>query len=246
MKAATKLVFVEGGHIRAADPAGWRSSAPSTAPPRASPAGGEAWSLERVSAGFGDRLVLDGIDLAGRAGEVVALSGPNGGGKTTLIRLIAGGLAPLAGRVQRRPGRIAYLPQNPTALLHRPTVRAEVAFTLERSGERERPEAILEDLGLLSVADRYPRDLSCGERQRAALAAVLPGTPRLVLLDEPTRGMDMTARGALMGVVARLRDRGAAVVLATHDGDLRAALADRVVRVADGKVAEVALEEVQA
>ena len=245
MKAATKLVVVEGGHIRAADPAAWRPSAPSARPPRASPAGGEAWSLERVSAGFGDRLVLDGIDLAGRSGEVVALSGPNGGGKTTLIRLIAGGLAPVAGRVQRRPGRIAYLPQNPTALLHRPTVRAEVAFTLERSGEREPPEAILDELALLSVADRYPRDLSCGERQRTALAAVLPGTPRLVLLDEPTRGMDAAARAALVGLVARLRDRGAAVVLATHDPDLRHALADRVVQVGNGKVTEMAYEAVQ-
>lgn len=246
MKAATNLVLVEGGRIRAADPAAWRSPAPSPAPPRASEAGGEAWSMERVSIGFGDRLVLDGIDLVGRSGEVVALSGPNGGGKTTVIRLIAGGLAPTAGRVQRRSGRIAYLPQNPTALLHRPSVRDEVAFTLHRSGENEPPEAILEALGLLSVADRYPRDLSCGERQRAALAAVLPGTPGLVLLDEPTRGMDAAARGALMGLVARLRDRGAAVVLATHDVDLRDALADRVVRVADGKVAELAPEEVQA
>jgi ABC-type multidrug transport system ATPase subunit len=169
---------------------------------------------------------------------VVALSGPNGGGKTTLLRLIAGALAPLAGKVERRPGRIAYLPQNPTALLHRPTVRDEVSLTLQRAGELEEPEVILGELGLLSVADRYPRDLSCGERQRAALATVLPGAPSLVLLDEPTRGMDAAARGALMGLVARLRDRGAAIVLATHDADLRTALADRVVRVGDGKLVE--------
>jgi energy-coupling factor transport system ATP-binding protein len=189
--------------------------------------------------------VLGGVGLAGHAGEVVVLSGPNGGGKTTLLRLIAGSLTPLGGDVWRRPGRVAYLPQNPTVLLHRPTVRSEVSFTLERSGEVARPEKILEELGLLAAADRYPRDLSSGERQRAALAAVLPGNPALVLLDEPTRGIDSTARGALIGLVGRLRDRGASVVMATHDDDLRNALADRVINVAAGRVAEMNLAGVQ-
>ncbi|MDQ6720851.1 MAG: ATP-binding cassette domain-containing protein [Candidatus Dormibacteraeota bacterium] len=246
LQMARGLVLVAGGTVNAADPGTWRNQ---PAPPRPlpqAPAGYEAWSLQRVSAGFDGRIVLDTIDLAGRSGEVVALIGPNGGGKTTLLRLIAGGLAPLAGTVERRPGRIAYLPQNPTALLHRPTVRDEVRLTLDRAGESERPEAVLEELGLLSVADRYPRDLSCGERQRTALAAVLGGTPRLVLLDEPTRGMDVAARDALVGLVARLRDRGAAIVLATHDADLRKALADRVVSVGGGKALETAMEAVRA
>ena len=89
--------------------------------------------------------------------------------------------------------------------------------------------AILDALGLGAVAGRYPRDLSSGERQRAALAAVLAGRPSLVLLDEPTRGMDAEARAALIALVAGLREGGAAVVLATHDTALTAALADRVV-----------------
>jgi ABC-type multidrug transport system, ATPase component len=144
----------------------------------------------------------------------------------------------MAGKVERRPGRIAYLPQNPTALLHRPTLRSEVSLTLERANESESAEVILQELGLLAVAGRYPRDLSCGERQRAALAAVLPGRPDLVLLDEPTRGMDAVARNALVGLVSRLREGGSAVVLATHDAELRAALADRVLRVSGGRVTE--------
>jgi energy-coupling factor transport system ATP-binding protein len=199
-------------------------------------AGPVAWSLAGVTAGFGNKVILDGVDAAGHRGEVVALCGPNGGGKTTLLRLIGGALQPSLGRVERRPGRIAYLPQNPTALLHRPTVRAEVTLTLERAHEDEAPEIILQSLGLLDVAGRYPRDLSCGERQRVALAAVLPGTPDLILLDEPTRGMDIAARDALVRLVSVLRDRGSAVVLATHDADLRAALADRVLRVSAGSV----------
>jgi energy-coupling factor transport system ATP-binding protein len=115
-------------------------------------------------------------------------------------------------------------------------VRSEVTLTLKRAHDEETPETILEALGLLGVAGRYPRDLSCGERQRVALAAVLPGTPDLVLLDEPTRGMDGAARDALVQLVSRLRDRGSAIVLATHDADLRATLADRVLKVDGGTV----------
>ncbi len=241
LRRAAALVLVDRGMVKTADPDAWRPAAPSLRPARVAAVGGEAWSLEHVSAGFDGRPVLKGVDLAGSSGEIVALSGPNGGGKTTLLRLIAGSLAPLAGSVWRRPGRIAYLPQNPTVLLHRPTVRAEVSFTLERSGELEQPETILNALGLLPMADRYPRDLSSGERQRAALAAVLPGSPGLVLLDEPTRGIDSSARDALVALVTRLRDRGASVVLATHDDDLRNALADRVINVRDGNVAAMSL-----
>ena len=210
-----------------------------TLPHETSSSGPVAWSLAGVTAGFPGRVVLDGVDIAGLQGEVLALSGPNGGGKTTVLRLIAGALAPLAGKVERRPGRIAYLPQNPTSLLHRPTLRSEVSLTLDRARDPEPPEEILKELGLLDLAGRYPRDLSCGERQRAALAAVLPGRPDIVLLDEPTRGMDAAARAALVGLVSRLRDLGSAIVVATHDAELRAALADRELRVSDGKVTQV-------
>jgi energy-coupling factor transport system ATP-binding protein len=238
---ANASLVVEQGSVSTAWPA-----APSLPAVRSTPSGGGpvAWSLTGVTAGFGGRVVLDSIDVAGHQGEVVALSGPNGGGKTTLLRLIAGAMSPTSGKVERRPGRIAYLPQNPTALLHRPTLRSEVSLTLERAGDSEPPEAILNELGLAAVAGRYPRDLSCGERQRAALAAVLPGRPDLVLLDEPTRGIDAEARVALVRLVSRLRDGGASVVLATHDPDLRAALADRELSVSGGKVLEAASRSV--
>jgi energy-coupling factor transporter ATP-binding protein EcfA2 len=240
---ASSSLIVEDGAVRASWPAATIPSARHSMSPRSGPV---AWSLAGVTAGFGGRVVLDSIDAAGHQGEVVTLSGPNGGGKTTLLRLIAGAMSPMSGKVERRPGRIAYLPQNPTALLHRPTLRSEVSLTLDRAGESEPPEAILTELGLLAVAGSYPRDLSCGERQRAALAAVLPGRPDLVLLDEPTRGIDTAARNALVRLVSRLRDGGCAVVLATHDTDLRAALADRELRVAGGKVLEATPRSVPA
>lgn len=235
---AEALITVEAGGARTADRPSWQPIALPPPIPRRSPPGDVVWSLSGVTAGFEGHAVIDGVDLAGRSGEVVALAGPNGGGKTTLLRVIAGFLRPLLGTVERRPGRIAYLPQNPTALLHRRTLRDEVQLTIRLAGERESPETILDRLSLREVAGRYPRDLSCGQRQRAALAAVLPGRPSLVLLDEPTRGMDDGAREALVRLLAHLRDRGAAVILATHDAALRSAVADRVLNVRGGKVTE--------
>ena len=193
-----------------------------------------SWRLQQVSAGPAGVAVLHDLDLAGGTGEVVALTGANGSGKTTLLRTIAGLLPPLSGSVERRPGRIAYLPQNPSALLHRATVRSEIDWTLRRTHSTGRADTVLEELGLAAVAERDPRDLSTGQRQRAALASVLAGSPALVLLDEPTRGMDGAARAALIAAVARIADRGGSAVVATHDPQLVAALATRVVDLGEG------------
>src|SRR5438105_2328660 len=148
------------------------------------PSGGRrAWHLHRVTAGPARTPIVHDVDLHGAAGEVVALIGPNGSGKTTLLRTIAGLLTPLSGHVERTTGPIAYLPQNPTSLLHRRTVRAEVEWTLRHEGARTRASDTLSEFGLAGVADRYPRDLSTGERQRAAIAAVLAARPVVALLD---------------------------------------------------------------
>jgi len=95
---------------------------------------------------------------------------------------------------------------------------------------------MLDALHLAGLAERYPGDLSSGQRQRAALAAILAGGPQLVLLDEPTRGMDREAREALVGLLSELATAGSSVVLATHDADLAAAVADRVILVSSGEV----------
>ena len=190
--------------------------------------GAVAWRLAAVSAGPAGP-VFEGLTLEGRSGEVVAVTGRNGSGKTTLLRLLAGLLQPLAGIVERPSGRTAYLPQDPAALLHQPSVLREVELTLRRTGGRDDAAALLEEMGLAALAGRYPRDLSGGERQRAAIAAVIAGPPQLALLDEPTRGMDGAARRRLIAAVDRLAAGGAAVVLATHDEPLATAVADRVV-----------------
>ena len=99
-----------------------------------------------------------------------------------------------------------------------------------RSGARDGLVPALEEMGLVALAGRYPRDLSGGERQRAAIAAVLAGAPALALLDEPTRGMDAAARRRLVAAIDRLASEGGSVVVATHDEELAAAVADRVLR----------------
>jgi energy-coupling factor transporter ATP-binding protein EcfA2 len=198
-----------------------------------------AWQLTGVATGPARTPILEDICLEGQEGEVVALVGPNGGGKTTLLRTIAGLLAPLAGRAERRPGRVAFLPQNPMALLHRATVAAEVAWTVRGDPPNGDASMMLAELGLDHLATRDPRDLSTGERQRAAIAAVLAGRPRIALLDEPTRGMDSAARDALCGAIQRMRAAGSSIVIATHDKNLTAALADRTVAVGAGAAREL-------
>lgn len=203
----------------------------------ASRAGAEVWSLSGVTVGVAGRPLLVGVDLGGVAGEVVIVTGPNASGKTTLLRTIAGLTPSLAGRVERRPGRVAYLPQEPGVLLHRDSVRAEIEQTLRWSKVDAPADEVLDLLGLRPLAQRDPRDLSGGQRQRAALAVVLAGRPTLALLDEPTRGMDAPARAALGAALRLLADHGAAVVVATHDVELARELGGRMLRIDDGSLA---------
>jgi energy-coupling factor transport system ATP-binding protein len=181
--------------------------------------GEQIWSMDDLSIGHSGVVLGSNLTATGLAGQTLVIRGANGSGKTTLLRTLAGFLPPLQGSLQIDATKCAYLPQNPAALLWRPTVRAEIEATIAHRGQGEVDETT-RMFGLELVAGRYPADLSTGERQRAALAAVLAGDPKLVLLDEPTRGMDGRAFSQLVCAINRLTDRGGSVVLATHDTDL--------------------------
>jgi len=190
-----------------------------------------------IGVDLGGYTVLDRIDVEVARGEVSALLGRNGSGKTTLLRVLAGLHAPERGAVERH-GTVAYVPQDPSSLLFAPTVRAELEQTCRLLG-RSDPEAVdrwLVALGLDALADRHPRSLSGGERQRIAIAAVAVGGAELLLLDEPTRGMDATSRHALEHAVHEHAATGGAVVLATHDVELAARCASHAIVLGDGDV----------
>jgi energy-coupling factor transport system ATP-binding protein len=135
---------------------------------------------------------------------------------------------------------VGYLPQDPNALLFADTVREEILITLRNQGLEASPpvdpETLLEQLGLGTKAEAYPRDLSAGERQRVALAAIMATRPGALMLDEPTRGLDYAAKRALADLLHNWRDTGMAVLLVTHDVELAAAAADRVVLMSQGEI----------
>jgi energy-coupling factor transport system ATP-binding protein len=163
--------------------------------------------------------VLDGVDLEVRRGEIVALEGPNGSGKTTLARIAAGLVEPQSGSIELH-GRACYLSQDPGRYLVKETALEEVALAV--NGDEQRARAALERVGLGWAEGRHPRDLSSGERERLALASVAVAEPDLLVLDEPTRGLDPERKEALAAWLEEYAASGKAVLLATHDRDLPA------------------------
>lgn len=206
--------------------------------PHAAPTPGEVVRrAQGVEVRLGGRVALAATSLDLHRGEVVALLGRNGAGKTTLLRALGGLHAPDRGRVEGT-APVSYVPQDPNSLLFAPTVRAELEETLRLRGlpDDGRVERWLARLRLTALADRHPRSLSSGERQRVAVAAIAVGGADVLLLDEPTRGIDAPSRDALRAAVAEHAEGGGTVVLATHDIELAAQCATRVVVLGAGEV----------
>ncbi|MEM9598389.1 MAG: ATP-binding cassette domain-containing protein [Acidobacteriota bacterium] len=203
---------------------------------------------------------LRGLDLRVPRGTLTALLGRNGAGKSTLLKALVGLVRPERGRVTLRPGgsgrgaegsidpfatpldrvaqQVGFVPQNPSRLLFHDTVDAELAWSLRQRGAAAGPGLgpLLAALGIDGLGDRHPRELSTGERQRVAVATALAGDPAILLLDEPTRGLDVAVKDRLAAWLRSLVDGGVTVVLSTHDVELVARCADRVVLLGDGRV----------
>ena len=212
-----------------------------------------AVELEGVSFAYNGHPALRDVSLAVQPGEFVAIMGRNGSGKTTLLKHIIGLLRPDRGRVRVMgqdtqalsvadiARQVGYVPQNPGLLLFADSLRDELRFTLANHGLSLAtapigPQALLERLGLAGLADVYPRDLSVGQRQRAALAAILVTRPAVILLDEPTRGLDYAAKAELVALLKSWQEEGCAIIMATHDVELAARAADRAVLLSEGQV----------
>ncbi|HSV37125.1 MAG TPA: ATP-binding cassette domain-containing protein [Nocardioidaceae bacterium] len=188
-----------------------------------------------VVAGYGRRPVLKGVSLEVREGEVVALMGRNGAGKSTLLRVLVGLHQPQSGKVEVQTAGL--VPQVPSDLLYSSTVAAECRLSDRDAGAPTgTTRAILDRLAEGIRDDEHPRDLSEGQRLTVALAVVLAAKPKLLLLDEPTRGLDYAAKRRLVAILRELTASGHGVVLATHDVELVAEVATRVAVIADGEV----------
>ena len=205
-----------------------------------------AIELDGLVKRYGDRAVVDGVSLQVAAGEIVALLGPNGAGKTTTVEIVEGyrradggtarvlGLDPAAGGRELR-ARVGLMLQGGGIDMRarpRETLRQYAAF----HADVRDPEELLDLVGLRDAADTRYRRLSGGERQRLGLALALVGRPEVVVLDEPTAGMDPEGRAVTRRIVADLRASGVAILLTSHDLADVERLADRIAILVDGRI----------
>ena len=219
---------------------------------------GDLVLLDRVTCRYGFEPVLVNVDLVVAPGEFVGIVGPSGSGKTTLLRTIMGSVAPVVGTVRRRPGvSLAYVPQTETVNWNFPVTVGECVL-MARGGRRlpwpsraERAEVsrILDRLGIGNLERRHIRQLSGGQQQRVFIARALLRRPQLLLMDEPTAGVDVKTRHEILHVLHELNADGLAIVLTTHDLNGVAAHLPHLVClnrevIAAGKSAEVLTPEV--
>lgn len=235
---ATMALMVGEGRISEASLASLAGrdvpGAPIAAPQGMQPAltAKEAW----FRYGRGLPWVLRDVSRSLAAGDSLALIGGNGCGKSTLLACLAGTFRPQHGRVARKARSQAFLPQNPQALLGAETVEEELTQWLDAS-RKPLALAALERIGLTQAKDRHPFDLSGGQQQLLALEKVLLTCPELLLLDEPTKGLDARMRALAADEVRSAVAAGATLAIATHDLAFARAVTNHVALLFDGRIA---------
>ena len=207
-----------------------------------------ALRLEGVSFAYGHApAVLRDVDLEVQRGEFVAIAGPNGGGKTTLVRLVVGLEQPTAGRVELMVRKVGYLPQRTQAGIDAPVTVRELVTTGRASrtrllgplsaADRVSVEEAIDRVGLSSSADRRLTTLSGGQQQRAFIAKALAADPELLVLDEPTTGVDVEAQDAIASLLQRLRSELEMTILyVSHEFGAVERFVERIVLVRGGIV----------
>lgn len=214
-------------------------------PVRNQHSGSNGLHWQRVSFAYpGGPEVVHEVELGIKSGELLALLGVSGSGKSTLLRLGAGLLRPQRGKV-KADGRVVYLAQDPNDHLLRESVEDEIRFSLRlparadslpppAGSEEDQLRHLLQQLDLAEVRHCHPRDLSSGQRQRVAIASLLAVRPQVLLLDEPTRGLDYSAKEQLGLLLQTLVEEGVAVMVVTHDVEFAARFASRLAVLSTG------------
>ena len=189
-------------------------------------------AAQGVARSFGSHVALHPCDVELREGEVVALVGPNGAGKSTLLSILAGALAPSSGTVERR-APVGWVPQRP-AHYARLTARENLRLFASLEGvPAARADELVDAFSL--PPDTRAAALSVGNRQRLDVALALVPSPRVLLLDEPTASLDPAQRDRVWDLAGRLRERGGAVLVATHHWEELAGRADRTLELVEGR-----------
>ena len=183
--------------------------------------------LERITCAYATTPVLADIELEIAPNQFSGIVGPSGSGKTTLLKLLLGSVSPVMGTIYRNPHlRIGYVPQVETVSWSFPVTVAECVLMARTRGrvlpwrsksEQVEVDEVLSRLGIAGFADRHIRDLSGGQQQRVFIARALLGNPNLLLMDEPTSGVDVRTRHDILHLLYDLNQRGLAIVLTTHD-----------------------------
>jgi energy-coupling factor transport system ATP-binding protein len=205
--------------------------------------GSELLALRQVSFAYaGGPPIFHNFSLSFRQGEITAILGPNGSGKTTLLKLLRGLLKPTSGEAWSAPGlRVGFIFQNPDYQLFAEQVREEVGFGLRRQGfdpeeVDRRVEQALKMVHLLEKADEDPFSLTKGQRQRLAVAAVLALAPQVIILDEPTTGLDHREQEDMLNLIRELHAQGHTIIMVTHSMWAASTYAQRMIILHDGQV----------
>lgn len=206
-------------------------------------------SAKKVSVNYGEKVIIKSIDLQVAAGEILALMGRNGAGKSTLLKLISGQLSSTAGFLSvdgKNPDKligkelvnlIGFIPQEPADLFYGSSVQEECNMADADNNLAENSTLkTLRNLSSQINEKLHPRDLSEGQKLTLAISIVLATNPKILILDEPTRGLDYQAKDVLVGILRKLSKNGTTIIMATHDVELVAEFATRVIVLADGEL----------